>query len=126
MKRFCILLLFLAGSAFASFAQQQARGKVTDDQGNPLGGVSITVKGSKSGTMTNNDGTFVLNSSGKTVLTISHSGYKTIEIVSDGTSPLSIKMETKENRLDDVIVVGYGTRRQKDVTGSVGAINNKD
>jgi iron complex outermembrane receptor protein len=76
--------------------------------------------------MTNNDGTFVLNSSGKTILTFSHSGYKTIEIKSDGTSQLPLKWKRKENKLDDVIVVGYGTRRQKDCTGSVASINNKD
>ncbi|MBD0365343.1 MAG: carboxypeptidase-like regulatory domain-containing protein, partial [Flavisolibacter sp.] len=128
MKRICIILLLLAGSAYAAFAQQQIQGKVTDDKGAPLEGVSVTVKGTNNGVTTSNDGSFVLktNSSGKTVLIISYSGYKTIEVTSKGSTPLSVKMELGENKLEDVVVIGYGTRRQKDLTGSVSAVTSKD
>ena len=60
MKRICIVLLFLAGSAFAAFAQQQIRGTVTDDKGAPLAGVSVTIKGTNNGVSTGNDGSFVI------------------------------------------------------------------
>jgi TonB-linked SusC/RagA family outer membrane protein len=128
MKRLCILLLLLAGSTFAAFAQQQVRGTVSDDKGAPLEGVSVTIKGATNGVTTNNDGSFVINanSSGKTTLTFSFTGYKTMEVTADGAVPLSVKMESGENRLNDVVVVGYGTQRQKDVTGAVAAISNKD
>ncbi|MBD0350676.1 MAG: SusC/RagA family TonB-linked outer membrane protein, partial [Flavisolibacter sp.] len=128
MKRICIILLLLAGSAYAAFAQQQIQGKVTDDKGAPLEGVSVTIKGTNNGVTTSNDGSFVLktNSSGKTVLIISYSGYKTIEVTSKGSTPLSVKMELGENKLEDVVVIGYGTRRQKDLTGSVSAVTSKD
>jgi TonB-dependent starch-binding outer membrane protein SusC len=128
MKRILIILLFWAGGALAAFAQQQIQGKVTDDKGRPLESVSVTIKGTNNGATTNNDGSFVIktNISGKTGLTFSYTGYKTIEVSSNGSTPLSVKLEIGENKLEDVVVVGYGTRRQKDVTGSISSVTSKD
>jgi iron complex outermembrane receptor protein len=128
MKRMFILLLFLAGSTLAAFAQRQIQGTVTDDKGTPLAGVSVAVQGTKNGVTTNTDGSFTIgtNKSGKVALTFSYSGYKTVEITADGASPLSVKMVAGENKLEDVVVIGYGTRRQKDLTGAVAAVSNKD
>lgn len=128
MKKICILLLFLVGSRFAAFAQQQIRGKVTDDKGVPLEGVSVTIKGTNTGVSTNNDGTFVIktNSSGKTILTFSSTNYKTTQLSANGSTRLLVKMEVGDNKLDDVVVIGYGTRRQKDLTGAVSAVSSKD
>src|SRR3954468_14370351 len=128
MKRLCIILLFLAGSTLTAFAQQQIRGTVTDDKGVALEGVSVTIKGVNNGVTTSNDGSFVIkgNSSGKSVLTFSFTGYKTMEVTTDGAAPVAVKMEMGENKLNDVVVVGYGTQRQKDVTGAVSTVSSKD
>src|SRR3954452_14163871 len=106
MKRIFIILLFLAGSAFATFAQQQVRGKVTDDKGAPLDGVSVIIKGTNNGVTTSNDGSFLINtnSSGKTILVLSRTNYKPIEVRFNGSSPLSVEMEMTESKMEDVVV----------------------
>lgn len=128
MKRIFILLLFLAGSTLAAFAQRQIQGIVTDEKGTPLAGVSVSVKGTKKGVTTNNDGSFAIgtNKPGSAILTFSYSGHKTIDVTADGAAPLTVRMEAGENRLEDVVVIGYGTRRQKDLTGAVSAVTSKE
>jgi len=128
MKPIYLLLLLLAGSTFDAFAQQSIQGKVIDDKGAPLEGVTVTIKGAKNTVTTNSQGSFEIrtNSSGRTILTFSYSGFKTAEVSTNGSAPVSVRMEMKENRLDDVIVIGYGTRHQKDLAGSVSSISSKD
>jgi len=128
MKRIFIFILLITGTAFSAFAQKQINGKVTDKEGAPLEGVSVTIKGTNKGVVTSNDGSFTINtnSSEKTILSFSITGYKPIEVTSDDSASLSVKMELGENKLQDVIVVGYGTQKQKDLTGAVSAISNKD
>ncbi len=128
MKRICIILLFLVAGTIAAFSQQQVRGTVTDNKDTPLEGVSVTIKGANNGVTTNTDGTFVIttSSSGKTILNFSFTGYKTVEVTTDGLTPLAVKLELGDNRLNDVVVVGYGTQRQKDLTGAVATVSSKD
>ena len=100
-------------------------GKVTDENGNAISGASVVVKGSKGGTTTDASGSFKLNvSSSASAFVISSVGFTAKEVaVSDN---LVVSLETKNASLTEVIVVGYGTRKAKDATGSVASITTKD
>jgi iron complex outermembrane receptor protein len=90
-------------------------------------GVSVVVSGTKIGTTTDLNGNFVLQApkSGKT-LTLSYIGYKTIIINISGNTPLKAQMKPESRMLNDVVVIGYGTQRKSDLTGSVSNVTSKD
>ncbi len=99
-------------------------GIVTDQQGDPLIGVNIQVKGTNLGTSTDMDGKFLLKSiEENAVLVVSYIGYQTQEIAVAGKSNLSIILMSDSQLLDEVVVVGYGTQQKKDLTGSVTVVN---
>jgi iron complex outermembrane receptor protein len=110
------------------FAQRVINGKVTDEKGNPLENVSIFIKNTSKGTQTDAAGDFTIaaDGSGTVVLTFTYTGYSGTEVSTDGSTPVTVAMQSTENNLNNVIVVGYGTQKQKDLTGSVAAISNKD
>src|SRR5690625_256435 len=102
-------------------------GTVTDQEGEPLIGVNIQVKGSNKGTATDFDGNFTLEDIDENaVLVISYVGYETQEIPVAGKSRLGIVMFTDSQLLDEVVVVGYGTQKKKEVTGAVSSVDSKD
>ncbi|MGL6069365.1 MAG: carboxypeptidase-like regulatory domain-containing protein, partial [Sediminibacterium sp.] len=114
---------------FAIFSHAQTKtvtGKVTDSKdGSPLVGASVIAKGTKTGTQTGADGTFKLSvPSNVTTLVISSVGFGTKEVSVNNTAAVSLVAST--DALTDVVVVGYGTRKAKDVTGSVAKITEKD
>ncbi len=113
-------LTFLFISIVSSYAQQNTvTGKVLDSKQEPLIGVTIQLKGTSQGTITDFDGNFsILASKGET-LVISYVGYKTEEILLSDKRLLSIHLSEDSEMLDEVVVVGYGTMRKKDLTGSV-------
>lgn len=125
----------MAGSSLSAFAgigsvgwMQQANvveGIVTDVNGEPVIGASVVVKGTSNGTITDLDGKFSLPDA-QGVLVISYIGYKTQEVVLDGQKHLKVMMEEDSKALDEVVVVGYGTQRKSDLTGSVTTIKLKD
>ncbi|HLI92266.1 MAG TPA: carboxypeptidase-like regulatory domain-containing protein, partial [Puia sp.] len=95
-------------------------GKITDDKGNPLPGVSVSVKGSTVGTSTDAGGNFMLNvkSSAKT-LVLSSVGYSDMEVDISSQTTIEVKMTASSTTLGDLVVTGYGTARKKDLTGAV-------
>lgn len=100
-------------------------GQVLDDKGVPLPGVNITIKGANSGVATDRDGNFSLEATENATLVFSSIGYVTREIaVKSATKNLSIKLQSASNTLNDVVVVGYGTQRKVNLTGSVESINS--
>jgi TonB-linked SusC/RagA family outer membrane protein len=119
-----------------AFAQQTVTvtGAVVDETGEPMVGVSVVVKSTGIGTSTNIDGFYTLNVPSDATLTFSYLSYKSVEIPVAGKTKMDVKMEEDLQLLDEIVVVGYGTRRKKDLTGSVtsvkadgfnkGAINN--
>lgn len=95
-------------------------GVVTDTQGEPLIGASIIAKGSTTGTITDPDGKYTLTiPNGKNTLVISYLGYKPQEIEINGKMIINIKLQEQNNTLDDVVVIGYGISKKKDLTGAV-------
>jgi TonB-linked SusC/RagA family outer membrane protein len=101
-------------------------GKVTDAKGDPIPGASVIVKGTTIGTVTGGDGVFVLEvpEESKT-LSVSFVGYKTVEIPIGTKSVFSVVLEELTVGLEEVVAVGYGTMRKKDLTGSVSSVNGQ-
>lgn len=128
MKRTTIALFIGLLCPLLSFAQQNISGKVLDDKGNPLQSVSVFIKNTSTGTQTNESGSFSItaDNAGPVVLTFTFTGYVPREVSTDGKTPITVALQSAENNLNNVIVVGYGTQKQKDLTGSVAAISNKD
>jgi len=103
------------------------RGKVTDQSNAPLQGASISVKGTQEGTVTNNNGAFSIpNIKSNAVLMVSFKGFKTIELNVNGEGNVSVTLEQDATSLEDVVVVGYGTQRRKETTGSIASIKAAD
>lgn len=86
-------------------------GVVVDENGEPLIGVSVKVQGTATGTVTDLNGRFSIDSPKGAVLSLSFIGYKTITVKADGT-PLNIVMKEDSEQLDEVVVVGYGTQKK--------------
>lgn len=98
-------------------------GKVTDNQGRPLPGATVRIKGGKAATITDNDGKFFLKEVLLTdILIITYQGYDQKEVNASGNLD-QIQLLESENNLNDVVVVGYGTTQKKDLTGSVSTIS---
>lgn len=110
-----------------STARIKVSGKVTDTKGTPLPGVSIIVKGTTTGTSSNPDGTFTLSVPGsKSVLECSYLGYAKVAVEVGNRTRLDIKLEEQSDVLDDVIVIGYGSIKAKEVTSAVSHVSSKD
>lgn len=100
-------------------------GRVVDSDGNPLIGVNILVKDSNKGTTTDFDGRFLLNDvSDQAILVFSYIGYKTEEVAINGRTTLTIIMQEDAQTLDEVVVVGYGTQKRSDLTGSLVSVGS--
>jgi len=124
----CILTIYLLmGQALSAQAPPGAtvHGIITAG-GSPLPGVSIVVKGTTQGTTTGEDGSFRLSVARNSVLVISHTGYQVQEI-KVGNSDRTVNLSLTESRsdLDQIVVVGYGTRRKSEVTGAIVSVSAK-
>ena len=112
----------------ATQAVQQGRtvkGHVVDETGEPMIGVSVKVKGGKAATITDFDGNFTINASTGDVLEITYIGYKPLTVKAGSTS-LSLKMEPDNTGLDEVVVIGYGTQKKRDLTGAIASVKSDD
>ena len=113
-----LLLLFVCSSG--AFAQSKVTGKVVDASGEPIIGASVMVKGTSNGVVTDLDGNYsISNVPAGASLNISYVGYRTRTVAVDGKSQLNVTMEEDRQLLDEVVVVGYGTQKRSDVTGSM-------
>ena len=116
-------LAFLFIGIVGGYAQQTAvTGKVLDSTNEPLIGVTIQVKGTQRGTITDFEGKFSIQASRDETLVVSYIGYKTQEVPLSGTRDLTIVLAEDNEMLEEVVVIGYGTVRKKDLTGSVAQI----
>jgi len=101
-------------------------GKVTDEAGKPVAGVSVQVKGSNASTISKDDGTFKLTvSSGNAVLLFTHVEYELQEVPLNNQSVLTVSLQANKKTLDDVVVIGYGTQKKRNVTGAVSTFDAK-
>ena len=124
-----VLTFFVSILMLGAWAQNKAvTGTVTDENGTPLTGVTVLVKGVSKGTQTKTDGTFQISvAANGATLTFSYVGYKSeVRNVNANTTSLQVKMEKLNANLDDVVVIGYQTVRRKDVLASVSSVSAKD
>ena len=124
-----LLIFFFLSLSLNTFAQDRViKGRVTDDTGVPLQGVSVIPKGAKTGVQTDKDGNFSISilGTGSITLNLSSSGYKPASIDADGKIILTITMVKNVTSLDDVVVVGYQTMRRRDLLSSVSSVGARD
>ena len=129
MRKGLLLVTFLALITTIAFAQtRKVSGTVLGDNGAAVAGASITLKGTTKGTTTNNDGKFSIDvpTSGKAVLVINSIGFGSQEVAISNQTDLSIKLTSDSKQLEDVVVVGYGSVRKRDLTGAVGSLAPRD
>jgi TonB-linked SusC/RagA family outer membrane protein len=108
-------------------AEITINGRVTDEKEEPLPGVSIVLKGTTRGTVTDIDGNFSIDTpSEKSILIFSYLGYVSREIESTASSPLIVALKPDDIQLSDVVVVGYGTQQKKDLTGAIQSLKSSE
>lgn len=105
-------------------AVPKIKGTVLDENGKPMADVGITVKGAKRGTTTNSAGEFTIDAGEKDILVFSYTGYEPVELLAKQN--ISISLKRSDSQLEQVVVVGYGTQKKIDMTGSVATISSKD
>lgn len=135
------LTLLCAPSAISAYAEngvndtavqavmqtKTVKGTVLDENGEPLIGVSIVVKGTSTGTITDFDGKFSINlPAGSKELVVSYIGYKEQTVAVTGNAPLNLKMVPDTQALDEVVVIGYGAVKKRDLTGAVASVKSED
>jgi TonB-linked SusC/RagA family outer membrane protein len=124
MRKAAMLLLAVIG--FTAFAKAQTvTGTVTDSKGDPVAGISVIVKGTTKGTSTNAQGVFTLTAANGATLVFSGTGFAAQEAkVSGGVA--NVTLVASVSNLNEVVVIGYGSVRKKDLTGSVASVQAKD
>lgn len=126
LPHYIILSVFFLLCSFAATAQKTITGKIlksTDKQ--PVAGVSITVKGSTEGTQTAADGSFKLTvPSNNSILVITAIGYESTEVSVSGKTFIVVEIKDFSAALNEVVVVGYGTQKRKDITGSISSVSS--
>ena len=130
MRKFKILvglIISILLCAPTAFAQQKLKisGVVVDEQNQPILGADVVIKGTTIGTMSGEDGTFFITADPNSIIQISMMGFITEEIPANGNFKPVILKEDKQ-LLDEVVIIGYGTVKKDDLTGSVIAIKADD
>lgn len=120
-----LYLLFLCFPMFV-LGQNTISGTVTDDNNIPVPGVEILVQNTSRGTTTDFDGNYSIDVNNGDVLLFNYLGYKTVQVKMDGQTTVDVNLEPDENVLEEVVLVGYGTSRKKDITGSVSSISREE
>ncbi len=126
MKKLSLILtLFFSGFIFAQ--ELDVTGIVTDEaSGLPVPGVNVIVKGTSIGASTDFDGNYTLpNVPSNSTLVFSYIGYQTFEVLVENTSVINVALKEDAEALDEVVVIGYGTQRKRDVTGSVSIVSSE-
>ena len=129
MKCIFINILLFTLTSLTSYSQniESVSGTVTDEEGDALIGVNVQIRGASTGTATDFDGRYILEDvSSDAVLVFSYIGFETQEVPVNGQSVVDVIMKNDAQLLDEVVVVGYGTVRRQDVTGSIVSLQSED
>ena len=120
------VLFFISAAANAQSGTQIVKGMVIDELGDPMTGVTIVAEGTTVGTITNLDGLFTLDiPSGVKNITVSFVGYTSQRVAVSTGKNIKIKLLPETTELDNVVVIGYGTARKSDLTGSVSNLSSE-
>ncbi len=118
-------IVLLSQPVSAQQTRKLFKGSVLTATGDPVAGATVTIKGSSSGTSTGSDGSFSIEAAEGATLVVSNVGYESKEVAARG-SLAGIRLQQGTSKLDEVVVVGYGTQKRKDLTGSVSVVNVTD
>ena len=122
-----LILLIISGERKYLHAQDlNIKGKVIDETGQPVPGASVTVKGTQQGSLSDVDGSYSVSASPKSTLVFSFVGYLKEEIGVNNRSIIDITLKVDQKALDEVVVVGYGTQRKIETTGSIASVKASD
>ena len=128
LKSWLMMVAILLMATNYSYSQQadpiKIKGKVTDDKGEVLVGVSVIIKGTKIGTLTDADGNYTIQAAPVATLVFSYIGFDPQEIKVNPTGTINVKM-SGDKTLDQVVVVGYGTAKKKDLTGGLAVVGKE-
>lgn len=127
-SKFYTLLLLLFSFVVARSQNKTVTGKVTSEEGEVLSGVTISLRGMQKATTTNSSGEYSISvpSTGKEVLIFSYVGKETKEIAVNDRSTINVSLASTSSKLNDVVVIGYGTVKRKDLTGAVSSVSGKE
>lgn len=121
-----LAILFIGLGANSAFAQTKTiSGTITDESGGVLPGANVIEKGTLNGASSDFDGKYTMNVSEGTTLVFSYVGYKTKEVVVGDQTTINIILKS-DNTLDEVVLIGYGSRRKSDLTGAVSSVKAKE
>lgn len=127
MKRTTLVLLALCLLTGLAMGQRTVSGSVTDaESGTPLPGVNVIEKGTTNGTTTDFDGNFSITVGDNATLQFSYVGFQAQEIAVNNQTTLAVVLATDSETLDEVVVIGYGVQRKRDLTGSVSKVGGDD
>ncbi|MFC2137680.1 SusC/RagA family TonB-linked outer membrane protein [Bacteroidota bacterium] len=130
MIRFLCCILFVSLVPMLNIVQAQEsvtiNGSVTDSEGQTLPGVNIVIKGTTKGTITDTDGNYIIKASIGDVLQFSYIGYLNAEVKIENQTTITVTMEPDFTVLDEIVVIGYGTAKKKDLTGAVSVVSAED
>ena len=120
--------LFIALLSHTAFGQNIISGKVYESNNIPLPGVSVIVKGTNTGTVTDFDGNYRFNSElpDSSIIVFSYVGFKNQEIYVDGQSTINVQLDKDTSVLDEVVVIGYGTQKKSVVTGAISGVKQTE
>lgn len=117
------IYLGVKGSKSGQKENKKIKGTIVDDNGEPVIGANVSIKGTTTGTITDIDGNFSLEAMSGATLLISYIGYETQEITVGNQSVYNIKLSEDTQALDEVVVIGYGTQNRQAITGSITKAN---
>ncbi|WP_341225038.1 TonB-dependent receptor [uncultured Arcticibacterium sp.] len=127
LKQAALLFLALGISTVSLAFERSINGVVTASEDNtPMVGVSVTIKGTTNGTITDIDGKYSLNSPDNGTLVFSFIGYTTKEVAIGNQTLINVSLDSDSEALDEIVVVGYGARRKSDITGAVSSVKSEE
>jgi TonB-linked SusC/RagA family outer membrane protein len=120
------LILFLLAVGIMRAQTKETTGTVSDETGGPLPGVNVLEKGSSNGVATDLDGKFKISTGKNAVLVVSYLGFATMEVPLNGNTTVNIVLKSQAASLDEVVLIGYGSQKKKDVTSAITTVKLGD
>ncbi|MEM9340399.1 MAG: TonB-dependent receptor [Bacteroidota bacterium] len=125
--RIVLLLLMWIGLNLTGSAQSTIKGNIVDaDTGEPLIGATVLIKGTSNGTVTDIEGNYQLNAKPNSTLVIGFIGFTSQEILVNNRTQINVKLATDVEALEEVVIVGYGVQKKKEVTGAVVRVDSEE